>query len=77
MLDLALEDPVGAAPLLAEGLLEPEDVAEVVVAGIREERFLILPHPVVADYMAREGHPERAVAARDAPSHPRSSTETR
>ena len=52
MLDLALEDPVGAAPLLAEGLLEPEDVAETVVAGIREERFLILPHPVVADYMA-------------------------
>ena len=52
MLDLALEDPVGAAPLLAEGLLEPEEVAEAVVAGIREERFLILPHPVVADYMA-------------------------
>jgi NAD(P)-dependent dehydrogenase (short-subunit alcohol dehydrogenase family) len=52
MLDLALEDPVGAAPLLAEGLLEPEDVAETVVAGIREEHFLILPHPVVADYMA-------------------------
>ena len=52
MLDLALEDPVGAAPLLSEGLLEPEGVAEAVVAGIREERFLILPHPVVADYMA-------------------------
>ncbi len=52
MLDLALEDPVGAAPLLAEGLLEPEEVAGMVVAGIREERFLILPHPVVADYMA-------------------------
>jgi NAD(P)-dependent dehydrogenase (short-subunit alcohol dehydrogenase family) len=52
MLDLAVEDPIGAAPLLAEGLLEPEDVAEVVVDGIREERFLILPHPQVADYMA-------------------------
>jgi NAD(P)-dependent dehydrogenase (short-subunit alcohol dehydrogenase family) len=52
MLDLALEDPVGAAPLLSEGLLEPEEVADVVVAGIREERFLILPHPVVAEYLA-------------------------
>jgi NAD(P)-dependent dehydrogenase (short-subunit alcohol dehydrogenase family) len=52
MLDLALEDPIGAAPLLAEGLLEPEDVAEAVIAGIREERFLILPHPQVADYLA-------------------------
>ena len=33
MLDAALEDPIGAAPLLAGGLLEPEDVAEVVVEG--------------------------------------------
>ncbi len=62
MLDLAVEDPVGAAPLLAEGLLDPEDVAEVVVQGIREERLLILPHPVVADYMAvRATQPERWV----------------
>ena len=52
MLDHALEDPIGAAPLLAEGLLEPEDVAEAVIEGIREERFLILPHPQVADYLA-------------------------
>lgn len=52
MLDLAIEDPIGAAPLLAEGLLEPEEVAEVVIEGIRDERFLILPHPQVADYMA-------------------------
>jgi len=52
MLELALEDPVGAAPLLAEGLLEPEEVAEAVIEGIREERFLILPHPRVADHLA-------------------------
>ncbi len=52
MLDLALEDPIGAAPLVAEGLLEPEEVAEATMSGIREERFLILPHPAVADYMA-------------------------
>src|SRR5438105_11179916 len=44
MLELALEqDPVGSKVLLAEELLEPEDVGEAVVQGIREERFLILP----------------------------------
>ncbi len=60
LLDLALEDPIGAAPLLAGGLLEPEDVAAAVVTGIREERFLILPHEQVADHMALKGsQPER------------------
>lgn len=55
MLEGALEDPVGATALLADQLLEPADVAEAVVAGIREERFLILPHAMVATYMARKG----------------------
>ena len=60
MLDTALEDPIGAAPLLAEGLLEPDEVAEAVVQGIREERFLILPHAKVADYMAlKSAQPDR------------------
>jgi NAD(P)-dependent dehydrogenase (short-subunit alcohol dehydrogenase family) len=60
MLDAALEDPIGAAPLLAEGLLEPQDVAEAVVTGIREERFLILPHEAVARHMAlKASEPER------------------
>ena len=60
MLDHALEDPVGAAPLLAGGLLDPADVAEVVVAGIRDERFLILPHEDVAKHLALKGaQPER------------------
>jgi NAD(P)-dependent dehydrogenase (short-subunit alcohol dehydrogenase family) len=63
MLDLAVGDPVGAAPLLAEGLLEPEEVAEAVVDGIREERFLILPHEAVASYMAlKASQPERWLA---------------
>src|SRR5204862_4283934 len=34
--------------------IEPEDVAEVVVAGLREERFLILPHPEVIDFYRRK-----------------------
>ncbi len=60
MLDTALEDPIGASPLLAGGLLEPEDVAAAVVAGLRDERFLILPHEDVANYMALKGaQPER------------------
>ncbi|MCG8592260.1 MAG: SDR family oxidoreductase [Proteobacteria bacterium] len=37
-----------------DGMLEPEAVAEVVVAGLDEERFLILPHPTVLDYMQRK-----------------------
>jgi NAD(P)-dependent dehydrogenase (short-subunit alcohol dehydrogenase family) len=60
MLDVALEDPIGAAPLLAGGLLEPEDVAAAVVVGVRDERFLILPHEVVAEHLALKGaQPER------------------
>ena len=38
---------------LHEGALEPEAVAEAAVAGLREERFLILPHPEVAEYVRR------------------------
>ncbi len=60
MLDIALEDPVGAAPLLAGGLKEPEEVAAAVVEGLRDERFLILPHEEVASHMALKGaQPER------------------
>jgi NAD(P)-dependent dehydrogenase (short-subunit alcohol dehydrogenase family) len=60
MLQTALEDPIGAAPLVAGGVLEPEQVADVVIAGIREERFLILPHEAVAQHMAlKAARPER------------------
>ena len=52
MLDLAMEEPAGAAALVAGGLLDPEDVAAVVVEAIGDERFLILPHPEVAQFMA-------------------------
>ena len=52
MLETALEDSVGGAALLRDELLEPSDVAEAVVAGMREERLLIFPHPQLAQYMA-------------------------
>jgi NAD(P)-dependent dehydrogenase (short-subunit alcohol dehydrogenase family) len=34
--------------------LEPDQVAEIVLQGIRDEKFLILPHPEVADYFSRK-----------------------
>jgi NAD(P)-dependent dehydrogenase (short-subunit alcohol dehydrogenase family) len=34
-----------------DGVLTPEQVAEVVVQGLQNETFLILPHPQVAQYM--------------------------
>ena len=50
---LAAERRVGLE-FLTEGALEPEAVAEVVVQGIRDERFLIVPHPEVAEYFRRK-----------------------
>ncbi|AXI79189.1 SDR family NAD(P)-dependent oxidoreductase [Peterkaempfera bronchialis] len=44
-------DPGVAAVLGAFGpMLEPAEVADAVVAGLADERFLILPHPEVARY---------------------------
>ena len=37
-----------------DGMLEPEAVAEAVVAGIDAESFLILPHPEVLEYFRRK-----------------------
>ena len=34
--------------------LEPDQVAEIVLQGIRDEKFLILPHPEVAAYFSRK-----------------------
>ena len=39
---------------LFEGSVSPEDVADAVVKGLDEERFLILPHPEVAEYFRRK-----------------------
>ena len=36
--------------VVAQGLIEPSDVAAAVIEGLRDERFLILPHPEVAGY---------------------------
>ncbi len=47
---MLLESDSGIGAFLRETALEPEAVAEAVVAGLAEERFLILPHPDVAKY---------------------------
>jgi NAD(P)-dependent dehydrogenase (short-subunit alcohol dehydrogenase family) len=63
MLDLAMEEPAGAAALAAGGLIDPEEVAEAVVQGIADERLLILPHAEVAHHMALKGaDPERWIS---------------
>jgi hypothetical protein len=63
---LEMEDShgVGARVVAAAGrILEPEDVAGEVVAAIRDERFLILPHPEVGEFLRRKGDdPERWLA---------------
>ena len=38
-----------------DGMLEPEPVADAVIDGLAAERFLILPHPTVAEYVRRKG----------------------
>ncbi len=38
----------------ADGVLTPDEVADAAVRGLEEERFLILPHPRVAEYIQRQ-----------------------
>jgi NAD(P)-dependent dehydrogenase (short-subunit alcohol dehydrogenase family) len=37
-----------------DGVLQPSDVADVVMEAITEERFWVLPHPEVAEYVRRK-----------------------
>ncbi|MFI9394334.1 SDR family oxidoreductase [Streptomyces bauhiniae] len=40
--------------------IEPAEVADALFAGMAEDRFLILPHPEVAEYyQARAAHPDK------------------
>ena len=51
---LAAERRLLRTDFLTADALEPEVVAEAVVAGIARESFLILPHPEVAEYFRRK-----------------------
>ena len=44
----------GAGGHLTPDMISPEEVAEAVVAGLRREEFLILPHPEVRQYFQRK-----------------------
>jgi NAD(P)-dependent dehydrogenase (short-subunit alcohol dehydrogenase family) len=47
-------DAGASVVMAAAGVLQPEEVADVVVQGLRDERFLILPHPEVAEFFLRK-----------------------
>lgn len=50
-----LDDGAEAARVVElMGLIEPEECADAVVEGLRDERFLILPHPEVRRYLANK-----------------------
>lgn len=50
------EESLGPRVVAAAGqVLAPEEVAERVVEGLRDERFLILPHPEVGEFFRRRG----------------------
>lgn len=50
VLNPAAAGAVGTEQVIRMGLIEPEQVAQAVVEGLADERFLILPHPEVAEY---------------------------
>jgi NAD(P)-dependent dehydrogenase (short-subunit alcohol dehydrogenase family) len=60
---LAKGDPAAVAVATAGAILEPEDVADSVVSGLSQRRFLILPHPEVAKFQQRKAaDPDRWLA---------------
>lgn len=44
----------GGGSFLLDTALEPDQVAEYVIQGLAEEKFLILPHPEVAEFFHRK-----------------------
>jgi NAD(P)-dependent dehydrogenase (short-subunit alcohol dehydrogenase family) len=43
-------------PLMRDGLLSPNQVADDTVEGLKKEEFLILPHPQVLQYIQGKAH---------------------
>ncbi len=47
-------DGEASAAAAGDGLMEPERLTDFVIEGLRDESFLILPHPQVLEYMRRK-----------------------
>lgn len=52
--EMLLRPHAGGESFLKSTAVTPEQVADCAVAGLADERFLILPHPEVADYFHRK-----------------------
>lgn len=52
--DMLMKDDSGLAAFLRQTAVDPEHVAETVVQGLADERFLILPHPEVGEYFSQK-----------------------
>jgi NAD(P)-dependent dehydrogenase (short-subunit alcohol dehydrogenase family) len=50
-----LQSDSGPTEFLRSNALDPDEVANVVIEGLADERFLILPHPEVGEYFRRKG----------------------
>jgi NAD(P)-dependent dehydrogenase (short-subunit alcohol dehydrogenase family) len=56
-------EPGAQAVALSGAIITPDDVADAVLRGIAEERFLIVPHPEVATFWAQKAaDPDRWLA---------------
>ena len=47
-------DGASATKAAGDGMMEPEELADIVIEGLERESFLILPHPEVETYMQRK-----------------------
>ena len=54
--NMLLKAEFAGGAFLLDTALEPEQVAEAVVQGMAEEKFLILPHPEVAKYFQNKAN---------------------
>jgi len=52
--DMLLKDESSVAASILQTAIEPEQVAEVVVKGLADEKFLILPHPEALEFFRRK-----------------------
>jgi len=65
---LGADSDTGRPSFLGEGAMTAEAVAQCALAGLREERFLILPHDEVLTFWQRKTARRRPLAARHAPA---------